>query len=238
MFRFAIAVFYQHITEYKKPTTHHRNARRHEREELPNHLPAETFDPNLADFSNNALTTPPWFPTVQDVCWNLLKAFSSSPKKLHQARFRFMFSYLSSREIGEGHVLSRLGHRATGPELDLHVQQQLFSVSLVGKESILKRSLNGIQGEKGAQHKLYHWGDELGKMKSRTFQRDRSGLWISAISVESSEPMGRSGKIREIFWRYWIRMQLWSDLRSWSNFYDCKFENLTPGPILDCHENT
>ena len=35
--------------------------------------------------------------------------------------------------------------------------------------------------------------------------------------------MGRSGKIREIFWRSWIRMQLWSDLRSWSNFHDCKF---------------
>ena len=61
-----------------------------------------------------------------------------------------MFGHLSSREIGEGHVLSRLGHRETGAELDLHLQQQLFSVSLAGKESVLKRSLNGIQGEKGA----------------------------------------------------------------------------------------
>ena len=56
-------------------------------------------------------------------------------------------------------MLSRLGHRETGAELDREsAATTLFSQSLVGKESILKRSLNGRLiwpfRERGAQHKL------------------------------------------------------------------------------------
>ena len=145
---------------------------------------------------------------------------SEALSRSRRAAVSSLFGHTSSRETGVGQVSSRSGHQETDRE---SVATTLFILQSRGKrdqefnfvhalwdrdnlQHFLERKVDlAIQGEKEAQRSSIFvsgwggdWGEELGIAKSGLiFARNQSRIWISAIWIESSKPMGWSGSERQ-----------------------------------------